>query len=93
MDVARRRAAKRAVVQDGANPDDAALVLRLAKLTDDHGLDLQEIFLDAPTPPVLFVRMSGGGAQRWRTGLEKMLCCLAEVEFEDPGAVAKGRFA
>jgi len=87
VDVARRRAAKRAVVQDGANPDDAALVLRLAKLTDDHGLDLQEIFLDAPTAAGAVRADVRVPAAQLRTGLRRMLCCLAEEEFEDPGDV------
>ena len=87
VDVARRRATRRAVVQAGAKEEDAALVMRLAKLVDDHGLDLQEVFLDAPTAAGAVRADVRVPAAQLRTGLRRMLCCLAEDEFDDPGDV------
>ena len=70
---------------DGATPDDAALVLRLAKLTDDHGLDLQEI-LDAPTAAGAVRSDVRVPAAQLADGIEQEDAgCLAEEEFEDPG--------
>ena len=87
VDEARRRATRRAVVQAGAKEEDAALVMRLAKLVDDHGLDLQEVFLDAPTAAGAVRADVRVPAAQLRTGLRRMLCCLAEDEFDDPGDV------
>ena len=79
VEVNHARAARRAYAQTGAwssKPVEAQSIMRVAQLVDDHGIDLQEVFLDTPVKVGLVrndVRISFAELRR---GLWRLLSCL-----------------